>query len=104
MGATRKEDFMRCLGFIMMMTGLLSLIPGQGYATEEKEQQADYEISAPDQATIGSKVQVGWSGKQVTGNYITIVPPSAAEGEYRQYAYTAPVGSIRFWPGNLLRY
>jgi surface antigen len=88
----------------MMMTGLLSLIPGQGYATEEKEQQADYEISAPDQATIGSKVQVGWSGKQVTGNYITIVPPSAAEGEYRQYAYTAPVGSIRFWPGNLLRY
>jgi hypothetical protein len=80
---------MRFLGFIMMMTGLLSLLPGQGYATEEKDQQADYEISAPDQATIGSKVQIGWSGKQVTGNYITIVPPSAAEGEYRQYAYTA---------------
>lgn len=80
---------MRILGFIMMMTGLLCLLPEQAQAAGELEQQTHYQITAPDQATIGSKVQIGWSGKQVSGNYITIVPPDAAEGEYRQYAYTA---------------
>ncbi len=80
---------MRILGFIMMMTGLLSLLPVQAQAAGELEQQTNYQITAPDQATTGSKVQIGWSGKQAAGNYITIVPPDAAEGEYRQYAYTA---------------
>jgi hypothetical protein len=83
------EDFMRIAGFMLMLTGVLGLLPEQAHAAEELMQQASYQITAPDQARIGSKVQIGWAGKQVSGNYITIVPPDAAEGEYRQFIYTA---------------
>lgn len=47
------------------------------------------ELQAPAELSGGSEFQVTWVGPDSVGDYITIVPAGAAEGEWAEYAYTA---------------
>jgi len=49
---------------------------------------AKIELDAPATAAAGSKVSVTWSGPNNTGDYITLVPQSLADGQYASYANT----------------
>ena len=46
-------------------------------------------VTAPAEAVGGSDVSVEWQGPDNRGDFITIVPAGAAEGTWRDYAYTA---------------
>jgi Ca-activated chloride channel family protein len=47
---------------------------------------ADVKLSAPDEATSGSRVAITWSGPNNEGDYITIVPKATGDGDYALYA------------------
>ncbi len=46
-------------------------------------------VSAPDQAVAGSRVRVEWTGPNNARDYITIVPKSARDDQYKAYSYTS---------------
>lgn len=45
-------------------------------------------VRGPSAVTIGTRFTVEWDGPNGAGDYLTIVPPDAAEGDYGNYAYT----------------
>lgn len=45
-------------------------------------------LKAPDTVKAGEEVAIEWTGPNNGSDYITIVPKSANDGEYRDYAYT----------------
>ena len=45
-------------------------------------------LEAVETVTIGSTVEVAWTGPNNSGDFITIVAPTAAKNEYRDYAHT----------------
>lgn len=45
-------------------------------------------LEAPASAPAGSRVEVAWKGPDNDGDYVTVVEAGAAEGTYRDYAYT----------------
>lgn len=45
-------------------------------------------LKGPARAKAGEKVSVTWEGPNYDGDYITVTAPSAAEGAYKDYAYT----------------
>ncbi|MFW8626108.1 VWA domain-containing protein [Deinococcus sp. ME38] len=47
-----------------------------------------YAVTAPTTATAGSRIQVGWTGPNNPGDYVTIVPRGAPVGAYLAYFYT----------------
>jgi hypothetical protein len=49
---------------------------------------ADASLSAPDQAVAGATIQVAWTGPNNAGDYVTVVLPGAAEGDYGDYKDT----------------
>lgn len=46
-------------------------------------------LEAVETVPIGSTVEVAWTGPNNPNDFITIVPPTAAKGDYRDYANTA---------------
>ena len=49
--------------------------------------RADAGLDAPRSARAGSDVAVAWKGPAQNGDWITIVEPSARDGQYTDYAY-----------------
>jgi Ca-activated chloride channel family protein len=47
------------------------------------------ELQAPAELSGGSEFQVTWTGPDSVGDYITIVPSGAPEGDWAEYVYTA---------------
>ncbi len=47
---------------------------------------AEVTVSAPGQATAGSRIAISWSGTVNANDYVTIVPMGADEGSYGNYA------------------
>jgi Ca-activated chloride channel family protein len=45
-------------------------------------------LAAPEKTAPGASVEIEWAGPDNSGDYVTIVPASAAEGSYAAYAYT----------------
>lgn len=45
-------------------------------------------LRAPDRAVVGTVVTIEWTGPDNAGDYLTVVPASAAPGTYAAYAYT----------------
>jgi len=45
-------------------------------------------LKAPAEAIAGQPVAIEWTGPDNKGDYITIVPKTAEDGKYEQYAYT----------------
>ena len=45
-------------------------------------------LDAPTEVGAGSDFDVTWTGPNGSGDYITVVPVSAADGEYEDYTYT----------------
>jgi hypothetical protein len=86
--STRKNCFMRVAYLVMLVMGLQITLAESACAAEEANGQTNYQILAPDQAKITSKVKIDWLGKQDPGNYITIVSPNASDREYEQFEYT----------------
>lgn len=46
-------------------------------------------LSAPETTNAGAAVSVAWTGPKNRGDYVTIVPPGAADDAYTQYAEAA---------------
>lgn len=61
-------------------------------------------LTAPAEIEIGSTFEVTWAGPDSSGDYITIVPAGAPEGEWADYEYTSsgnPVSlTAPFRPGS----
>jgi Ca-activated chloride channel family protein len=49
---------------------------------------ASYTLTAPRQAKAGSRIQIGWSGPNNPGDYVTVVKKGADVGTYTEYFYT----------------
>ncbi|NNF99469.1 MAG: hypothetical protein HKM93_08835 [Desulfobacteraceae bacterium] len=47
------------------------------------------QVKAPASVKAGTSFQVDWQGPNYKGDYITIVPAGAKEGEYLSYSYTS---------------
>ena len=45
-------------------------------------------MKAAEQGIAGEKVSIEWTGPDAPGDYITIVPKGAEDGQYEDYAYT----------------
>ncbi|WP_309572286.1 VWA domain-containing protein, partial [Deinococcus sp.] len=45
-------------------------------------------VTAPKTAAAGSKIQIGWTGPNNPGDYVTVVPTGAADSAYTAYFYT----------------
>lgn len=54
-----------------------------------KAQAPRIELQAPADIAGGSEFQVTWVGPDSVGDYITIVPAGAPEGDWAEYSYTA---------------
>lgn len=50
--------------------------------------QATARLEVPAEVGVGSRFEVDWSGPDNPGDYVTIVPALAPDGEYAAYAYT----------------
>lgn len=50
-------------------------------------QEAAVKLEAPDSGIAGSEIPVEWVGPGNEGDYVTIVPADAPEGQYKHYAY-----------------
>ena len=66
-------------------------------------------LAAPAQVSAGSTVPVGWSGPDNSGDYITIVPAGAPDGQYLGYVYSSAGNPVNLrtpnFPGDYeLRY
>ena len=48
----------------------------------------DYTLNAPATVAPGEAFEVAWTGPAAAGDYITIVPAGAPEGDYLDYQYT----------------
>lgn len=46
-------------------------------------------LKAAPQGIAGEKIAIEWTGPNAPGDYITIVPESAEDGKYEDYAYTS---------------
>jgi len=46
-------------------------------------------LKAEPQGIAGEKIAIEWTGPNAPGDYITIVPESAEDGKYEDYAYTS---------------
>ena len=46
------------------------------------------QLQAPDEILAGSHFDVTWAGPDSVGDYVTIVPAGAPEGEWTNYGYT----------------
>ncbi len=46
-------------------------------------------LDVPSSAMAGSVIEIGWSGPDNPGDYITVVPTGAPEGQWDHYEYTA---------------
>ncbi|HLP00431.1 MAG TPA: VWA domain-containing protein [Opitutaceae bacterium] len=46
---------------------------------------AEVTLAAPDKVTAGASVPIEWKGPANAGDYLTIVPPKAPDGEYAGY-------------------
>jgi hypothetical protein len=68
-------------------------LTGQSYATLGSAKLAvtanSATLQAPSEAVAGTTVPVNWKGPNNPHDYITIVSPSAVEGSYGNYEYTA---------------
>ena len=98
--------------------GEIRYIAGNGRATLARIPititEAMVSLSAPSEAIAGSLVHIDWEGPANEGDFITIVPISAADGKYLKYKYaeadkkqvqvTAPMeigdSEIRYISGN----
>ncbi|MGM0517830.1 MAG: vWA domain-containing protein, partial [Pseudomonadota bacterium] len=58
-------------------------------AVHELELAFRARLEVPETVAAGSPFEVDWQGPDKKGDYVTVVPADAAEGEYREYAYTA---------------
>ena len=56
--------------------------------TAMEVQAAKATLEAVETMTIGSAVDVTWTGPATQGDFITIVPPQSGPSAYRSYAYT----------------
>jgi Ca-activated chloride channel homolog len=52
------------------------------------------ELQAPAEITAGCLFEVAWTGPDSTGDYITIVPAGAPEGDWTDYAYTSDANPV----------
>lgn len=50
---------------------------------------AQVTLTAPDQAVAGSTISIAWTGPNNSGDYITIVEPSATDEKYGNYTNTS---------------
>lgn len=46
-------------------------------------------LAAPEQAVAGTTIDVAWTGPNNTGDYVTIVPSDAPDGQYGNYTETS---------------
>lgn len=46
-------------------------------------------LTAPDEAVLGTVIVVGWTGPNNPGDYVTVVPKGAPDGQYGNYTETA---------------
>ncbi|MFT3829909.1 MAG: VWA domain-containing protein [Opitutaceae bacterium] len=52
-------------------------------------------LMAPERAAPGATVEIGWTGPDNSGDYLTIVPATAPAGTYAAYAYTRAGSPVR---------
>jgi len=54
----------------------------------EEEELGEATLTVPAEAVIGSEFEVAWTGPDNKGDYITIVPAGAEDGQHKNYTYT----------------
>jgi hypothetical protein len=91
--ATSNGSPLNLLTPIMVGDAELRYMTGQGNKVLARRPikilAAKITLSAPEQGAAGSAVSITWTGPNHAGDYITVVPRSAPDGQYAAYTLTA---------------